>query len=40
MNENQVDAFIEAVGKEYEEVIGYAADFYIASTGQGAGKLE
>lgn len=40
VNENQVDAFIEAVGKEYEETIGYAADFYIASTGQGAGKLE
>lgn len=40
VNENQVDAFIQAVGEEYEETIGYAADFYIASTGQGAGKLE
>ena len=38
--EDQVDTFIEVVGEEYEETIGYAADFYIASPGQGAGKLK
>lgn len=40
VEENQVDSFIEAVGQEYKEKIGYAADFYIATAGQGAGRIE
>lgn len=40
VNEDQVDSFITAVGREYEEVIGYAADFYIASPGPGAGRIK
>lgn len=40
VKEDQVDTFIEAVGKEYKEVIGYAADFYIASPGPGAGLIK
>ena len=34
-----VEDFKQKVGKEYEEIIGYAPDFYIATAGQGAGKL-
>lgn len=30
-----VDKFIEKVGKEYKETIGYAADFYVADIGGG-----
>ena len=33
-NEN-VDAFIENVGKAYKEKIGYAADFYVVDIGDG-----
>ena len=33
-NEN-VDAFIENVGKAYEAKIGYAADFYVVDIGDG-----
>ncbi len=33
-NEN-VDAFIENVGKVYLEKIGYAADFYVVEIGEG-----
>ncbi|MDN6161357.1 MAG: galactokinase [Atopostipes sp.] len=40
VNKDQVDSFIEAVGSKYEKEIGYAADFYIASPGKGAGKIE
>lgn len=35
-----VETFIGHVSKGYEEKIGYAADFYVASPGQGAGKLK
>lgn len=34
-----IDAFIENVGKEYLETIGYAADFYVVEVGEGAGVL-
>ena len=40
VEETKVDSFIDAVGKEYEEVIGYAADFYIATAGKGAGEIK
>lgn len=39
VKEDQVDSFIDAVGEEYEKEIGYTADFYIASAGQGAGRI-
>lgn len=34
-----IDAFIENVGKEYLDTIGYAADFYVVEVGEGAGVL-
>lgn len=34
-----IDGFIENVGREYEEEIGYAADFYVVEIGSGAGIL-
>ena len=34
-----IDAFIENVGREYKETIGYAADFYAVRVGDGAGVL-
>ena len=34
-----VEVFIDKVGKAYEEKIGYKADFYIASVGDGAREL-
>ena len=37
-NEN-IDSFIEKVGKSYEEKIGYKADFYVVNIGDGARKL-
>ena len=37
--ESDVESFKEDVAREYEEVVGYAPDFYIASAGQGAGKI-
>lgn len=40
VEETKVDSFIDAVGKEYKEVIGYAADFYIATAGKGAGEIK
>ena len=30
-----IDNFIETVGKEYKDTIGYAADFYVADIGGG-----
>jgi len=36
---DSIDNFIENVGKEYQEIIGYAADFYVVSIGDGAHKL-
>ncbi len=36
---DQIDTFIENVGKAYEEKIGYKADFYVVEVGEGARKL-
>ena len=36
---NAIDAFIENVGRKYESVIGYAADFYVVEAGDGARRL-
>ena len=35
-----IDAFIEQVGRVYEEKIGYRADFYVAGVGDGAHKID
>ena len=35
VKEDKVDDFIREVGKEYEEKIGYAADFYVVDIGDG-----
>ena len=34
-----IEAFIENVGRKYESVIGYAADFYVVEAGDGARRL-
>ena len=34
-----IDAFIENVGRKYESVIGYAADFFVVEAGDGARRL-
>lgn len=39
VEESSVDFFIEKVGREYLEKIGYAADFYVVDIGDGARKL-
>ena len=39
VKDENVQSFIDAVGKEYLEEIGYEADFYVASVGDGAKKL-
>ncbi len=39
VKKDRVEDFIRNVGKEYEEKIGYSADFYIAEVGEGAGVL-
>jgi galactokinase len=39
VKENGVDGFISEVGKEYEAKIGYAADFYVASIGDGTKEV-
>ena len=36
---DQIDAFVENVGKEYEEKIGYKADFYVVEIGSGPVRL-
>lgn len=36
---DKIDAFIEQVGKEYQEKIGYKADFYVVDIGDGARRL-
>lgn len=36
---DRVEEFIRKVGMEYEEKIGYRADFYIASIGEGARQI-
>ena len=35
-----VDSFKEAVGKRYEEVVGYAPSFYIAEVASGTRVLD
>lgn len=40
VKESELDNFIENVGREYEEKIGYKADFYEARIHDGAGRLE
>jgi len=37
---DQLDLFIDSVGKQYESEIGYPADFYIAAVSDGAKRLE
>ena len=36
---DKIDAFIENVGKEYEQKIGYKADFYVVEIGSGPVRL-
>jgi galactokinase len=36
--ENQVNAFVESLGRSYEERFGIRADFYVAEIGDGAGE--
>ena len=40
VNKDKVEAFEEAVGKRYEEVIGYAPSFYIAEVAAGTRVLD
>jgi len=40
VKEESVASFIQAVGKVYNDKIGYEADFYIAEIGEGPVKLE
>lgn len=40
VKDEAVDAFIEQVGKTYEEKIGYAADFYVVEIGDGPQKID
>ncbi|SHJ97447.1 galactokinase [Paramaledivibacter caminithermalis] len=37
---SKIDEFIDNVGSRYEEIIGYKADFYVASIGDGARELK
>jgi galactokinase len=37
-NESIAD-FIDRVSKEYQEAVGYKADFYVVSIGEGARRL-
>lgn len=39
VKEDKVEDFIKGVGKEYEEKIGYAADFYVVDIGDGPKEL-
>jgi galactokinase len=39
VKDNAVDTFIEKVGTEYKNKIGYAADFYVVEIGDGPQKL-
>ncbi len=36
---NEVDTFIQQVGKTYEEKIGYKADFYVVDIGNGPSRI-
>ena len=35
VEEDKVDRFMEEVGREYKEKIGYAASFYVVEVGDG-----
>jgi galactokinase len=37
--ENQVNAFVESLGRAYEERFGLRADFYVAEIGDGAREV-
>ena len=37
---DMIDRFIKNVGNKYVEKIGYKADFYVASIGDGARELK
>lgn len=37
---SQTESFIEEVGKKYKDTIGYEAEFYVASIGEGTTELE
>jgi galactokinase len=39
VEKDKVDAFIKEVGKIYEEKIGYKAEFYIVTAGEGAKEI-
>lgn len=39
VKDEAVDAFIEKVGKAYEDKIGYAGDFYVVEIGDGPARL-
>lgn len=39
VDKGQLDSFLEKVGNEYKQVIGYEADFYVASIGEGTKEL-
>lgn len=37
---DKVEEFIQNIGRKYEEIIGYKADFYVASIGDGAREIK
>ena len=39
VEDDKIDAFIENVGNVYKDKIGYAADFYVVTVGDGAHKM-
>ena len=39
VKDESIDEFIEKVGKEYLEKIGYAADFYVVEIGDGPQEI-
>lgn len=39
VNSHAIDSFIEKVGKEYLDIIGYAPDFYVVEIGDGARRI-
>jgi len=40
VKDDEIDNFIENVGKEYKEKIGYKADFYVVGIGDGARQID
>jgi len=39
VRDDRIETFIEMVGREYEEKIGYKADFYVVEIGDGPRKI-